>query len=81
MVNRIENLILKREGYPDQIKKQLAEFAGVTPNTIRRYCRKRDVAIDARVAISIAKFFEVEVSELYERPSRPSSGKAKIKRK
>jgi transcriptional regulator with XRE-family HTH domain len=66
MLNVIEKLILKQEDYPHIVAARLCAYTGKSPSTMDRYRQNRDSIIDARTALKIAEFFEVEVSDLYE---------------
>jgi transcriptional regulator with XRE-family HTH domain len=65
MQNNLVKLILSKPEYPENIKKELAKISGLSIETINRYCRNKNSAIDARVAILFAKYFNCDVQELY----------------
>jgi transcriptional regulator with XRE-family HTH domain len=65
MQNNLVKLILSKPEYPENIKKDLAKISGLSIETINRYCRNKNSAIDARVAILFAKYFNCDVQELY----------------
>ena len=73
MHNRIEKLILERPMHPVEVKRELCEFAGIHINTLNRYIKLKNVSIDARIAINIAKYFDVSVEKLYEMPAKKKS--------
>ena len=65
MQNNLVNLILSKPEYPEIVKKELARITGLSIETINRYCRNKNSAIDARVAILMADYFGCSVQDLY----------------
>jgi|GEM_PF-3645572 len=80
MLNVIEKLILKQEDYPHIVAARLCAYTGKSPSTMDRYRQNRDSIIDARTALKIAEFFNIQVSDLYEEANQIELDQILIKR-